>query len=424
MTASHYLGPEKPRFAPTTWEEIETAAAAGILNEGRWVELKKEIPAKSAGSNKELAKDLASLSVEGGTLIIGIEESKAGVAGEVVGADLSSLQTRINQVSQSTIRPPLNVSTSTFPNPDGGALGVMVVTVPASASAPHMVDGNYWGRTEHGKTPLSDDQVRRLMADLRPAVEEFKARLAGVGEDLHAPDATSRRTGQLVLRFEPIAPSYAGPVSDAMTGHPGHAIRELIGGIERMHDPFLVDADQSNPHSDGWFVTSLRKNDPRVELRSGSVLVEQTRVSVLVDDEGAWSILSGAATRPSANYPDAELCIYTKHILELTHIACAAVAKFSADKAPYYGEWRVGVYIDNLEDTKPAEAFRQDAYQFAYVEPFKRPTYQSVATTTTQELEEHPSKVVEKLLKNLLRGMGLDNFYLPYTDLTDKITTR
>ncbi|MBY4039159.1 ATP-binding protein [Rhodococcus fascians] len=423
MTASHYLGPDKPRFAPSSWGDIETAAASGILDEGRWVELKKEVPATNKATNKELAKDLASLSVEGGTLIIGIEEAKAGIAGKVVGADLSSLQTRINQVSQSTIRPSLHVATSIFPNPDDPALGVMVVTVPASASAPHMVDGNYWGRTEHGKSPLSDDQVRRLMGNRHPAVEEFKARLAAVSEDHRALDATLRRSGQLVLRFEPIAPSYTGPVSDAMTGHPGHAIAELITGTQSIHQPFLSDADQKNPHSDGWFVTSLRKNDPYAARQPrGSVLVELTKVSVLVDDEGAWSIVSGAATRPCGNDPDGELCVYTRHILEMTHIACAAVAKFSTDKAHYYGEWRVGVRIDNLADTKPSEAFRQDSYRFADVEPFKRPTYESVTTTSTQELEGHPSQIVERLLKNLLRGMGLDDYYFPYTDLTDKIS--
>ncbi|MGE2772994.1 AlbA family DNA-binding domain-containing protein [Rhodococcus sp. 1.20] len=133
MTSSHYLGPGKPRFAPTTWEEIEIAVDAGILDEGRWVELKKEIPAKSKGSNKELAKDLASLSVDGGTLIVGIEESSAGVAGTIVGADLSSLQIRMNQVTQSTIRPPLHISTHTLPHPDNTDLGVMVVSVPASS---------------------------------------------------------------------------------------------------------------------------------------------------------------------------------------------------------------------------------------------------------------------------------------------------
>lgn len=422
MTASHYLGPGKPRFAPTTWEDIEIAADAGLLDEGRWVELKKEIPAANRATNKELARDLASLSVEGGTLIIGIEESKPGVAGKVVGADLSSLQNRINQVSQSTVRPPLHVSTRTFPNPDGTDLGVMVVTVPASASAPHMADGNYWGRTEHGKTPLSDDQVRRLMEARRPAVEEFKARLTAVGEDLRALDATLRRTGQLVLRFEPIAPSYTDPVSELMTGLPSQAISKLIEGIEMAHPPFLSFADQSIPHPDGWFATSLRKNDP--PQPRGAVKVEMARVSVLVDDEGAWSIVSGAATRPKGNNPDAELCVNTRHALELTHIACAAVAKFSTDKAPYYGEWRVGVYIDNLKDMKPAEALDRNEIQFADVEPFKQPTYESVVTTSTQELAEHPSQVVERLLKKLLRGMGLDDHYLPYTDLSDKITTR
>lgn len=414
MTSSHYLGPGKPRFAPTTWEEIEIAVDAGILDEGRWVELKKEIPAKSKGSNKELAKDLASLSVDGGTLIVGIEESSAGVAGTIVGADLSSLQIRMNQVTQSTIRPPLHISTHTLPHPDNTDLGVMVVSVPASASAPHMVDGSYWGRTEHGKTTLSDDQVRQLMENRRSTGDEFIARLTRVGEDLGAPEATNRPTGQLTLRFEPIAPTYPAPVSDALTGHPRHALAELIPGTTGIHSPKLIEADQSDRHPDGWSATSLRKQDPRIN--------ELARVSVLVDDAGAWSLVSGAATRHQRNDNIGDLCVYTRHILEFTHIACSAVATFSTGKAPYYGEWRVGVLIDNLNGTKPAEAHYPNAYSFGELEPFKRPAYQSVVTTTTQELEEHPSQVVERLLKNLLRGMGLDSYYFPYTTLTEKIT--
>lgn len=83
MTTSYYLGPRPDRFAPASWSDIEAAAVAGTLDVSRWVELKKDVPASSKGSNRELAKDLASLSIDRGTLIVGIEEESAGVAGKV-----------------------------------------------------------------------------------------------------------------------------------------------------------------------------------------------------------------------------------------------------------------------------------------------------------------------------------------------------
>jgi hypothetical protein len=424
MYSSHYLGPDKPRFAPTSWDDVGVAAAAGVLDEGRWVELKKDVPAKGAGANKELAKDLASLSVDGGTLVIGIEEASAGVAGSVVGSDLSSLQTRINQVSRATIHPALHVSTQTFDHPTDDRLGVMVVSVPASASAPHMVDGAYWGRTEHGKTTLSDAEIRRLMDARRSVREGFAARLDSVGEILRAPELAKRVTGQLVLRFEPLAPGYGVTPSDAMEslGYPREAIVRLVKGTHGAHQPRLVEADQPYSHPDGWFATSRRKRDVDAHEKIGLTIPEMTRVSVLVDDNGAWSIISGCATRPTGSDPtSSELCIYTKHILELTHVVCGAVATFSTDVAPYFGQWQVGIAIDNLAGLKPSEAYN-DHYLFADIEPYSRPNYQAVVTTSTQELKERPNDIVGGLLKNFLRGMGLEKRYLPYTKLSDKIS--
>ncbi|OZE92965.1 hypothetical protein CH299_29090 [Rhodococcus sp. 14-2686-1-2] len=424
MHPSHYLGPNEPRFTPVTWDEICVAAASGVLNEGRWVELKKDIPAKGAGANRELAKDLASLSVDGGTLIVGIEEASAGVAGSVVGADLASLQIRINQVSRSTIHPALHVSTQTFDHPTDPGLGVMVVSVPASASAPHMVDGAYWGRTEHGKATLSDDEVRRLMEQRRSAREGFRDRLAGVGNNLRAPAAQDRATGQLVLRFEPIAPAYTDLPSDAIAGlgFPSQAIQKLVQGTHGSHSPRLMDADQDRSHPDGWFATSLRKRHVEAYEATGKVVPELGRLSILVDDTGTWSIVSGSATLPVDSNQSSELCIYTRHILELTHIVCGAVASFSTEVAPYHGQWQVGVSIDNLNGLKPSESHHRDFYRFDETEPYDRSTYEAVAMTSTQELEEHPSAVVERLLKNFLRGMGLDRAYFPYTDLSEKIS--
>jgi hypothetical protein len=77
--AGFYLGPNRPRLRAETWDDIVTAADSGILGESHWVELKKDIPktAPNGDPNLELAKDLASLSVDGGVLIVGSETRRS-----------------------------------------------------------------------------------------------------------------------------------------------------------------------------------------------------------------------------------------------------------------------------------------------------------------------------------------------------------
>lgn len=79
--SSFYLGSGKGRASLTSWDEVEIAAAAGVLEESAWVELKQAVPASSKPANQELARDLASLSVDGGTLIIGITDKTHDVVG-------------------------------------------------------------------------------------------------------------------------------------------------------------------------------------------------------------------------------------------------------------------------------------------------------------------------------------------------------
>ena len=107
-------------------------------------------------------------------------------------------------------------------------------------------------------------------------------------------------------------------------------------------------------------------------------------------------------------------------MLELTHIVCVAVGLFSTDHAPYNGEWRVGLAIDNLSDDPPAESFNNDIFPHDPV-PFPEDTYRQECTTTTLDLLEHPNRVVEQLLRGLLRGMDIADLYLPYENLADKI---
>lgn len=100
---SFYAGPTKPRLVLTTWSDVVAAVQTGATAENQWCELKLDVPAASPGANTELAKDLASLSADGGILLIGVQD-KASKEADVVGLDdsvLDGLESRIDQVAHS-----------------------------------------------------------------------------------------------------------------------------------------------------------------------------------------------------------------------------------------------------------------------------------------------------------------------------------
>lgn len=101
---SYYLGPARDRWAPSSWSDVVSAAASGVLDETQWVEIKAALPPSSKPANLELARDLASLAVDGGLLVVGIQDDN-GAAGKVVGTELSGLAERVDQVSRDRVHP-------------------------------------------------------------------------------------------------------------------------------------------------------------------------------------------------------------------------------------------------------------------------------------------------------------------------------
>jgi hypothetical protein len=101
-----------------------------------------------------------------------------------------------------------------------------------------------------------------------------------------------------------------------------------------------------------------------------------------------------------------------------------AIAALSETKAPYSGEWTVGVHIDHLKGIEPVETHSNRASVAGSFPAYRHETYQEIITTTTQELAESPQQVVERLFTRLLRAVGMTNVYLPYNSLDEKISAR
>lgn len=140
---------------PKTWTEIESLI--GVVEESPTLEFKQEIP-----ENRKLAKEIAALSVDGGIVLIGVAEDKSAKASHISAVPLNGLEEKIRQVAYSRISPPPPIELTPIPNPSDESSGVMVISVPASPSAPHYTDERFYRR--HGTTveKLSEPEVDRL----------------------------------------------------------------------------------------------------------------------------------------------------------------------------------------------------------------------------------------------------------------------
>ncbi|MEU1523973.1 ATP-binding protein [Nocardia rhamnosiphila] len=386
------------------------ASNSGLFDETQWVERKKDIPPKSGPANLELARDLASLSVDGGVLIVGITDSQKGTPGTVTGTADAGLADRIAQVAQGRVSPPLNVMVNRFPDPTDPARAVLLVTVPASAGAPHMVDGSYWGRSENGKCKLSDGDVRRLLGDRQARAAGFKERLAAVQDDLNI-EPTDPKVRWMHLLLEP-------------TAQPQSSITETLDKVgliqffqkatpEGLQDQYgLRSLLHSVPHPDGHLARTWHDDDINSQR-------DERRTIVLIEDSGAWKFSTGHTICPlgGSHDPDSgQTVLRAGFMLKKIHSVFAAAAYLSTELCPINSDWTIGLKVGSLLGIEPVE---NHSDRYAGGRPYPKEDYVGVISSTTQELAAQPAAVVERLTGNLLRGFGIKDRYLPYEDPSD-----
>jgi hypothetical protein len=152
---------------PATADELEAAIRDGILEESVHFDAKADVGPGPKG-NRALAVDMAAMAVNGGLIGIGIAEVRSKGAKVLVPTPiaLKGLRERVSQVGLSRVDPPLTVVTRDLPYDDSGG-GYLLIVVPPSPDAPHMVDGQYRGRGDTTNYVMGDAEVRRVQAQRR-----------------------------------------------------------------------------------------------------------------------------------------------------------------------------------------------------------------------------------------------------------------
>lgn len=396
--SSFYLGPTASRLLASSWEDMVSAQAAGSLDETQWVERKQAVPPTSKPANRELAKDLASLSVDGGVFIVGITDD-----GNVVGTqDIAGLETRITQVAAAQIYPPLTTTTTKFDKPGEPGTGLLVVTVPASAGAPHMVNETYWGRTAEGKRALGDDEVRRLLEDRRGRAAGFDNRLAAVPAAIDQTEAWAQP--RMYVLLEPGAAAPDTFAAEVARPYFLHLVEAALQPFRPQFNPTLRSLQYLRAHPDGLALATLPPDE--------AVTRQEDFLTVLLTDAGSLQISApiGRAWR------DTPYVVSSAQAIELLHSALLLAAHVAAKYTGYQGLWRCGVLVTGMRGLLPSQSQRENSSRY---QPFASNTYQRAVTSTTAEMAETASTPVLNLLRGLLRGLGVQKLFEGYTDPTE-----
>jgi hypothetical protein len=413
--SSAYLGPEKGRWTPSAWSDVVEAAAGGLLDESHWADLKQELPAGKRTHNTELAQDLASLAVDGGLLVVGIEDHNSR-AGRVCGVELAGLADRVDQVARDKVRPSLVVRSREVPDPDRPGWGCLLIHVPPSAEAPHMVDYVYFGRGDRANARLSDEQVRAVIEDRRRSRTDVLAELRRMAEDDPIP-ADARQLGHLYLLAQPETAAEEALVELLARGDTMRILQEIIELIVRQRGNsttrFAPDVHRllnRVPRAEGLALTSYHPEDG-----PGS---EQTLLELVIREDGGIRLTCGRGTdafpsprlAPSDRPPMAVIAIL---VLGLTHFVAALAGRLADEYAAYQGQWRLGIRMDRLRGAVPLDLLEGHPLHRPG-HPYTRDICEKVTSASTEELVNAPHAVAERLVAQLLRGLGIAARYLPY----------
>ena len=148
-------------WIPKNEEEIKQVVASGQLQESAIFDGKRQIP-----KSLDLAIDIAAMATDGGVLVIGIGEDEDKRLTQLCPIPLAGAPEQVSQIIHTNIDEPPHVEVKPIQCAEDKSQGYLVVVVPQSSRAPHMVvtrgHNRFYGRTPAGNQRLTQGQVDLL----------------------------------------------------------------------------------------------------------------------------------------------------------------------------------------------------------------------------------------------------------------------
>lgn len=413
---SIYLSASQPRWNPKSEADLQAALDENLIGETHYLDL-KEIPS-TKGENKESARDMASFAIDGGTLIIGIAEDKTNRVFTLAPQPLKGLAEKIEQIARSIPDPPLNVITREIESGADSSTGYLIIHIPASPAAPHMVDGRYMGRGDKTKYALSDPEVVRLHERRRIADRDALALLQEEIDDDPIPDSI-RKQAHLFLVAQPLAgrpdllldltsdPNWNGNLHTFIQNAYAPDVDAAVNGNDPS--PSLDDASNGFRRSRG-VARATRNLADRTFFQPSASYSHEDAIELQVHEDGGLRLFSSRLScepprrdstddRPDHVILDSAAVIHTRRFLALVIAA--------GERAGYFGTWTLAIGATGLQRLRAAS----ERHSWDTGDAYDRHTYTAATAATWAELNQTPGAITRRLIGPLLRALGTESRY-------------
>lgn len=413
------------RWQPRTEDEIQAGIDNGLLVESHYFDGKRQV-GDNPNARKETARDLASFAMHGGLLLIGVEEHKDSEPRWTLAPQpLEGQAERIEQVATTAIDPPLYVVTTPIPGAAGGGTGYLLVEVPPSPRAPHMVEGTYYGRGDKTKIKLADAEVvaHHARRESEHAIADRLLDEEVARDPVRDPDL--RTCGRLYVVAQPLTPRPVAALE--LVRSSDRELRDLLQTAEghvRVQDRGAEPSPRLLQHlarrANGVALSSYEMGGPGRTLqanRTGSDPDQEAMLDVELRQDGGIRLLVGRLTADwgSKFDRDGQLVERDQVVVDVLAVSyairLAAWAAAIAESTGYRGQWVLGVHGTGLRG-RASYLFRQNTGPGrSGGEPFDVDEYREITTATHLELTKRPRAVADRLVGRLVRGLGVEHMY-------------
>lgn len=392
-------------WIPKDEEEIKQIVSSGQLAESANFDAKRQTP-----KSLDLAIDVAAMATDGGVLVIGIGEDENKRLTQLCRIPLAGAPEQVSQVIRTNIDESPHVEVKPIQCAEDRSRGYLVIVVPQSPRAPHMVitrgHNRFYGRTSAGNQPLNQVQVD-LLYDRRRRFQ-FNQEEMLQGEIDRSPVPPRPELGYLHLVVWPTAPDEkmlerAIQQLDPAGAHAIRALRHLIQ-VARS-DRFLPQPDQTYPkfgENGDWTrqAYGYRFADP-AQYRT-KVYEDQTDhvLKMQLDDDGTGHFFSARAAimvgedKMTKAVLDDSIAIYTTRFLGLM------AAFFEA--AAYWGSVDAGLAVTGINGAKALEVTDRFVWPYGATEPFQQDDFRRTRRFPMSQLITDPVACAEALCGPLI----------------------
>ena len=379
-------------WVPATTDELEAAVRQRSVVETATLDFKAALPL--AAKNHDLAVDVGAMTTEGGVLIYGVGEDEQEQPTVFAPIELAGARERVAQIAQSSIMPPPHIDIRALAASEDPARGYLVVAIPRSAVAPHMViTGNeyrYYGRNAAGNRILTEGEVALLYQRRDRWQLDRDQHLAEVVSDAMFPPSDKLIYAHAFVR--PVATDDELVVRAAR----GADVRGLLHEA-REHAGQFAAADRYTPDlrnassirrrgADGWLLHD--------GLHRREEAIPDEVVYARLDRDGTMRFFCGrVGDRNSSGYR----LIFEGSIAGNTSVAFA-IAGLVYERAGFVGEVDVGIAVTNLAGAISERVHRDGVWAG---DGFGNEDYRRTGRILAGRLATDPRQVVSELCLQL-----------------------